>query len=278
VSEWVTLSLRASLSAPIEVEGLTADSCARLSTLGIQKLRAWQGNQTASVGDFFDVRGEHAPRVRVEGALGTVEGLATGNASGEVHIEGSAGSRVAAGMSGGHVVVHGDVGHDAGTSMAGGVLHVMGKAGDRLGAALPGAAKGMMGGEIVVAGSAGSNAAACLRRGLVVVGGDIATDAGRAMIAGTLVVLGSVSGVPGRGNKRGSIVVLGRVTIPDTYAYACTFEPGYVRLLATYLIRRYGVPIPSQALSARFRRFCGDAGTPGKGEILVCAPETRDGT
>jgi formylmethanofuran dehydrogenase subunit C len=273
VSEIVTLSLRSPVAESLEVEGLTADRCEGLSEREIAALPVWAGAREAAIGDFFDVRGGGSSRVRIEGSLAKVDGLAAGNASGEVLIDGDAGARVAAGMIGGRVEVRGHVGHEAGVAMAGGVLRVHGGAGDRLGAAVPGGSKGMTGGEIVVTGSAGADAASRVRRGLIVVGGNVGADAGRAMIAGTLVVRGSVPGVPGRGNKRGSIVGLGPIAVPATYRYACTFEPPYVRFVLTYLVRHFGLEIDPRIVAGRYRRHCGDAGMPGKGEILEWTPD-----
>ena len=148
------------------------------------------------------------------------------------------------------------------------MLRVRGQAGDRLGAAAPGASKGMTGGEIVVDGSAGAEAAARARRGLVIVVGDVGGDAARATIAGTLVVFGRTGADPGRASKRGSIIALGGVEPPATYWYACTYQPPHVRLTLTYIQRQYGIAVDARLLDGRYRRFCGDAGTPGRGEIL----------
>ena len=127
--------------------------------------------------------------------------------------------------------------------MSGGLLRVHGNGGHRLGAGLPGASRGMSGGEVVVAGRVGDEVAARARRGLVVVGGDTGASAGRAMIAGTLVVFGHVGPDPVAGNKRGSLLSVGGVRVPTTYRLACTYEPPFVRLLMTYLARRYGLAI-----------------------------------
>jgi hypothetical protein len=37
----------------------------------------------------------------------------------------------------------------------------------------------------------------------------------------------------------------------------------------TYLERRYGLPLPAHARDGLYRRYCGDAAGPGKGEILA---------
>ena len=161
------------------------------------------------------------------------------------------------------VRIEGDVAlvHGLGAGMAGGELVIDGDAGCRVGA-------GMTGGEIVVRGSAGSEAAARARRGLVVVAGDAGSDAARAMIAGTLVVCGRTGPRPGRSCTRGSIVALGGIAVPETYWYACTFQPSHVRLTLTYVRRRYGLTIDDRLLGGSYKRYCGDAGSPGRGEIL----------
>ena len=249
MSESVTLSLRGPLDGILDVEGITGDRFAALSEREIAAMPAWVGSRAAKLGDFFDVRGERSAHVRIEGDLSRVH-------------------RLAAGMTGGRVHVIGDVGDEAGLAMAGGVLLIEGNAGDRLGAATAGASKGMTGGEIVVLGSAGAEAAARTRRGLVVVCGDVGVDAARAMVAGTLVVFGRAGARPGRGSKRGSIVALGGIVVPETYWLACTYQPPYVRVMLTYLQRTYGLKVEDRLLDGKYRRHCGDAGNPGRGEIL----------
>ena len=275
MSDSVRLTLRTALDQSIEIAGLTPDRVATLSEAEIAGLPVLAGARRASLGDFFTVSGERSDRLHVEGDLRRVDGLGAGTAGGELLIDGSAGRRVGAGMRGGWIDVRGDAGDDAGVGMQGGALRITGDAGDRLGAALPGASKGMTGGEIVVNGSAGADAAARVRRGLIAVGGDVSAGPARAIIAGTLVVFGRTGPEPGRGSKRGSIVALGPIDIPETYEYACTYQPTYVRMLLTYLYRRYGVASPDGSLDGPYARYCGDAGAPGKGEILAYTPGSR---
>lgn len=264
----IRLRLRSSINEPIEIDGLTPDRTANLSNAEIAALTVRAGSRRAAVGDFFTVEGERSDRLHIEGDLRNVDGLGAGSASGEMLVHGNAGRRVAAGMTGGWIDIRGDAGDDAALGMHGGALRITGDAGDRLGAAAAGSSKGMTGGEIVVNGSAGAEAAARARRGLIAVGGNVGADAARAIIAGTLVVFGGIGANPGRGSKRGSIVALGDIDIPSTYAYACTYQPVYVRMLLTYLYRRYGLASSDAVLDGSYARYCGDAGTPGKGEIL----------
>jgi len=267
----VSLVLRGPLESSVEVDGLTADRFATLNALEIAELPVWIGSRGARLGDFFDVRGERSASVRVEGDahdLAHVDGLGAGMAGGELTIDGGAGHRVGAGMSGGRVHVRGNAGDEAGLAMSGGVLRIGGNVGDRAGAGVAGASRGMTGGELLVDGSAGAEAAAHLRRGLVVVGGDVGAHAARTMIAGTLIVFGDVASPVARANKRGTVIAARHVNVPPTYRYACTFEPPHVRLTMTYLRRRHGLAIDSRLVEGRYHRYCGDAGRPGKGEIL----------
>lgn len=273
MSDAVTLSLRAPLDGRLDVDCVAADRFALLAEREIAGLPVWLGARQAQLGDFFDVRGERSARLRVVGAVAGLDGLATSTAGGELVVEGDAGGRVGTGMTGGSVEVRGSVGDDAGLAMAGGTLRVLGNAGDRLGAAGPGASRGMTGGEIVVTGAAGREAAARARRGLVAVGGDAGAQAARAMIAGTLVVLGRAGPGAGVGSKRGSVVAVGGVEVPPTYRYACTYHPPHVRLALLHLRRRYALSVDERAVTGRYRRHCGDAGDPGKGEILEWTAE-----
>lgn len=254
MSDSITLTLRAPLAAAIALDGVQPHRCADLSERDIADIPVWIGRTRAHLGDFFSVRGERSTSVRIEGSTSAVNGLG-------------------AGMAGGELIVEGDAGDDAGTAMSGGLLRIDGSAGARLGSALPGAAKGMSGGEIIVGGSAGAEAGARLRRGLIVVAGDLGVQAGRSMIAGSIVVLGSCGEQAGLGSKRGSLVACGGIAVPATYRYACTFSPPSVRLTLTYLKRRHGLTIDNRLIDGDYRRYCGDAADPGKGEILeLCMP------
>ena len=258
MSDAVVLTLRAPLGARLDLNGVTPDRCASLSSKEIAALPVWLGASRGSVGDLFDVLGERAERVEIEGDLGNA-------------------CAVGARMTGGVLHVRGSVGDDAGQAMSGGVLRIDGHAGDRLAGPSPGASKGMTGGEVVVFGSTGASPAALVRRGLVAVAGGVGAHAGRGMIAGTLLALGPVGELPGVGNKRGSIIAAGGVAVPASYRWACSYEPSYVRLLLTSLRRRFGFPCDPALLNGRFDRYCGDAGEPGKGEILVWTGHERRG-
>lgn len=268
MSEHVTLTLRSPLEQEIEAECIVADAFATLGNREIAALPVWAGRHRHHLGDFFDVTGERSTSVRVVGDVRRADGIGAAMASGDLVVDGSAGSRVAAGMTGGRVDVLGSVANDAGAGMASGSLRIRKNAGNRTGAATPGASRGATGGEIVVEGSVGDDVGARMRRGLVFVGGNAGDRAARAIIAGTIMVVGHVGTEPAHASKRGSLVVGGDVRVPVTYRYACDYAPPHVRVALTYLSRRFGLSIAHTLVDGRYRRYCGDASTIARGEIL----------
>lgn len=269
MSDAITLTLREPLDFALEADAIAPDRFAALAEIDAAKLPVWAGTRRAELGDFLDVRGARSMRVRVVGSTSRLHGLGSGMAAGELLVDGDAGSRVGASMRGGTIELRGNAGDDAGAAMSGGALRIAGSAGHRTGAGLPGASRGMTGGEIVVSGSVGRDTGTRIRRGLIVVGGDATDRTGRAMIAGTIIVLGRVHGAAGTLSKRGTIVAVGGLEVPVTYRYACTFAPPHLRLTFTYLRRRHGLAVSDPVAFGRYRRYCGDAGEPGKGEILT---------
>jgi formylmethanofuran dehydrogenase subunit C len=268
MSDEVALILREGHYRAVELDGVTPDRVAALAEPAITALPIRVDGRTAVLGELFRVSGSGVARLRLEGDLRCCHGVGAGTRAGDLVVVGSVGDRAGAEMSGGTILVQGSAGDEAGLAMSGGTLRVTGDAGHRVAAAMAGASKGMTGGELIVGGSVGDDVAARVRRGLVVVGGDTGRGPGRSMIAGTLVVMGRCGSDAVHGNKRGSLVALGPVEVPATYAYACTYEPGFIRLLMTHLSRRHGLSIPRGALDGSYRRYCGDAVGIGKGEIL----------
>lgn len=268
MSEVVTLSARALPAYSLELDAVAPDRFGALSEREIAALPVGDGRTGGpSLGDFFDVSGGRAARVRVAGSA-QLDGLGRGMAGGELVVEGAAGRWLGAGMTGGRIVVEGGVGDDAGCAMSGGLIDVRGGAGARLGGALPGASRGMTGGEILVRGDAGGWTGLGMRRGLVVVGGDAGEETGHAMIAGTVVVLGRVGAGAARWSKRGTLVVGGEVAILPTFRYACTFRPPHLRLTLVQLARRHGWRVDERFVTGRYRRYSGDMAELGRGEVL----------
>ena len=70
---------------------------------------------------------------------------------------------------------------------------------------------------------------------------------------------------------RGTIVSLTPIRLLPTFAYACTYDPTFLRLYTKHLVT-LGISIPYEVQDGLYERYSGDTSVPGKGEILVWKP------
>jgi formylmethanofuran dehydrogenase subunit C len=250
VSAGVEARLRTELRQRADFSEVLPDGWVTLSAEELAKRPIYlEQDGELPCGDLFELTGEPAGRIRFLGALELAD-------------------RFGAGLSAGTAIVEGDVGEEAGLGMSGGILDIQGNAGVRTGGAAPGSKRGMRGGELIIRGSAGSEAGSFMRRGTLVVGRSAGDRAGLGMIAGTVILLGAAGNATGLWSKRGSVVALGQITPPETYTYACTYQPVHLRLSLGRLRVEYGLPIQRRHITGLYRRFSGDFAELGKGEIL----------
>ncbi|MFG1299621.1 formylmethanofuran dehydrogenase subunit C [Xanthobacter sp. V3C-3] len=261
------LSLRAPLSARLDLSGIGPDALDALVAAEVAALQVPLGAGVAPLGDLFTVE-EGAPGVLVISGDARLDGVGAGLAAGEIRVEGPVGVRAGAGMSGGLLRIHGSAGDSLAAGLSGGRIEVAGDAGADVGGALPGERRGMSGGTVSIAGSVGPRLGARLRGGLVLVGGDAGPRAAEGLIAGTLAVAGRLGPGAGRGMRRGTLLL---ATPPEAPA------PGFVDagpqdfIMLALLARR----VPELAavfggrLSGRAVRLVGDRLAGGEGEMLV---------
>ena len=185
------------------------------------RLPVHQGNEQASLGDIFHLKGKGNGEIRIEGDLSRIKLIGAGMSAGRVVIEGSAGMHLGVNMSGGEILVNGDAGDWVGPETSGGRIVIKGDAGHMVGSAYRGSQAGVTGGEIIVHGNAGNETGNTMRNGLIAIGGDCGDFAGVNMRAGTIVVLGRLGHRPGAGMKRGSIVSMEDARLLTTFTYAC---------------------------------------------------------
>ena len=107
-----------------------------------------------------------------------------------------------------------------------------------------------------------------MRRGIIAVGGPVRDFAGLQMKGGTIVLLGGAEIRTGAWMIRGTIISLKPIPLLPTFAYACTYQPTFLRLYARHL-ETLGLSIPYGAGDGAYQRYTGDTSVPGKGEILV---------
>jgi len=268
-----TFTLKHALTIPVEVDSINHAAVQQLSADEVRALPVLQGNQRASLADFFDVKQSATePNLMVwAGDCTRVKAIGAELCSGSIRIEGNAGMHLGREMSGGRIEVQGDVADLVATGMGGGEIHITGNAGDLVGAAWPGSKRGMNGGTILIRGSAGREAGHRMRRGTIVVGGDLGDAAGFDMIAGSIFSFGKIGACPGAGMRRGTIAAMDASTQPEllpTFKFSCLHKPVWLSFFLREL-KSVGFPVPEDCLDAEYRRYCGDFLTLGKGEVLV---------
>jgi len=262
---------------PVEAETICPDLLAGKGLPEIDGLPVYMGNQTHTLGDYFEVEGDVAETA--EGQLIVVEGdipwakyVGSKMTGGRIVVEGDVGMHVGSQMSGGEIIVNGCASDWAGAEMSGGLLRIKGDAGELLGAAYRGSSEGMKGGCIVVEGNAGVESGSFMRRGMIVVLGNIGPFAGAHMNGGEIFIFGCASrrlGAEMKGNG-GIIVCLGEVeALLPTFVYDTTYMPTSMRLYLRELRDELEIHEAGKFLDASFKRYRGDMAVGGNGEILI---------
>jgi formylmethanofuran dehydrogenase subunit C len=265
------LTPRQTPHVPLEAEGLTPDVLATLSHDEVRGLPVVLGKRQYRLDDFFDVEGPGSEDVEIRGDVGRVKWIGRGMTRGRITITGNAGMHLGAYVKGGTITVGGSASDWVGAEMRGGLIHVRGDAGGQIGAAYRGSRSGMNGGTILVGGTAGLEVGMRMRRGVIAVRGRVRDFAGLQMKGGTIVLLGGAEIRTGAWMARGTIVSLAPLRLLPTFAYACAYNPAFLRVYARYL-RPFGFDLPLEATAGAYRRYTGDTSVPGKGEILIWQP------
>jgi formylmethanofuran dehydrogenase subunit C len=147
-----------------------------------------------------------------------------------------------------------------GCAMKQGQITVDGDAGDFLGA-------GMLNGTIICHGNVGDRLGDRMRRGLILVEGNAGDYAATRIIAGTIGILGNTGSYLGFGMKRGTILLSKNSNLLATLQDCGTHTLPYLSLLFksfASLDTQF-----KQITSNRVRRYSGDVGVNGRGEVLI---------
>jgi formylmethanofuran dehydrogenase subunit C len=266
----ITLTLKEQPNVPLEAEAISPDVTATSSHDAIRGLHVFLGKRQCRLDEFFEVEGAASDDIEVRGDAGRVKWMGRGMTRGRLRIVGNAGMHLGSAMKGGTIEVTGNASDWLGAEMSNGLIRVAGNAGGQIGAAYRGSLKGMRGGTILVGGSAGLEVGMRMRRGVIAIGGSVRDFAGLQMKGGT-IVFGGAELRTGAWMTRGTIISLTPMPLLPTFAFACAYDPTFVRVYSKYL-HAVGVSLPCDARQGAYRRYSGDTSVPGKGEILVWQP------
>ncbi len=265
----LTLRLRQPLAQCIDMSPFIPERLQGKPAGEIARLPIWLGNRRVECGELFAVDGDGADRIVIEAESERLDRLGAGMTGGSIRVEGHAGAYLGYGMRGGSLEVSGNAGLAAGCAMRGGVLSIAGDAGDFLGGAVTGERQGMRGGLLRVRGSAGDRAGDLMRRGIILIEGDCGDYAASRMVAGSLLVLGRCGSHTGWGMRRGSLLSATEPrSLPVTFNDNGLQRLSFLSLLCQTLAEQTGLA-ELRERGPRVRRWLGDLGCGGKGEILV---------
>lgn len=265
------LTLKEAPHVPLEAEVLTPDSIAPLSPEEMRALPVVLGKRQRRLDDFFEIEGPPSDELEIHGDAGRIKWIGRGMTRGRITIHGNAGMHLGAHMRGGAIEVTGNASDWVGAEMTGGLIRIGGNAGGQIGAAYRGSLSGMKNGTILIGGSAGLEVGMRMRRGLILIGGPARDFAGLQMKGGTIVLMSGAEIRTGAWMVRGTIISLKPIALLPTFAYACDYNPVFLRTYARHL-ESLGFDLPVEAREGAYRRYVGDTSVPGKGEILVWQP------
>lgn len=253
----------------LDMSAFTPERLAGRAPEEIGQIPIWQGNRQQPAGELFRVTGRDPADIRIETDSDRLDGIGTGMTRGSITVEGRAGAYLGRQMQGGNLRVLGDTGIFAGSAMSGGSLRVDGSCGDYLGAPIPGERHGMRGGRIEIRGNAGDRAGDRLRRGTILIAGTAGDYSGSRMIAGTLIALGGTGGHTGLGMHRGTLLLPSEPDLPPTFNDNGVQDLGFLAVLSR-AFRDLDPPFRELGeRGTRVRRWLGDLGYGGRGEVLV---------
>jgi formylmethanofuran dehydrogenase subunit C len=265
----LVLRLRAAPRFRLDLSPLTPERLAGQSADAVTRVELTCGRRRVPVGEWFDVRGSAGPSILFEGDCARLDRIGAGMQAGQIRVEGDAGAYLGLGMQGGRIEVSGSVDAYAACALTGGLVRIGGDAGDYLGAALPGEHRGMRGGVVIVAGRLGDRAGDHMRRGLILAEGPCGDYCASRMQGGTIAMLGTCGARPGFAMRRGTLVFAGPAPSPGP-----TFnDAGELPLEFLVLLARSWKELPSRfaslvRTSTRVRRWTGDLGFAGQGELI----------
>ena len=269
----LTLTRISDTTVPIELEGLTPDRCASLSTSEIQNFTCFEGNRKRRLADLFQIAGTASDlQLVLQGDFSAVHWIGAGMQSGKILVKGDAGRHLGSSMTGGEIEVTGNAAGWAGAEMRRGLIRIRGNAGHCAGGALPGSVRGMTGGTLLIHGHCGDEAGLAMRRGLIAIAGSTGEFAGRNMIAGTLLTGGTCGPRAGAGMRRGTLVLAAGSDAPLLPAFSFS---GILELVTTRLRQKrllsLSFPVAPAVPGARLAVFRGDLSARGMGEIILPA-------
>lgn len=264
----LTLTLKAEPAERLDMRALVPGKLAGKTLREIEGLVVGTSNAPLALGDVFKVAGEAGPDLVIAGGSSRLDFLGCALDAGTLTVEGDAGAYAGSAMTGGRLVIRGSAGLQLGGGMKGGFIHVIGSAGNEPGGMLSGGRYGMSGGTIVVEKDVGARAGHRMRRGTILTRGHFGEGAGTRMMGGTLWTEAGFDADPGVQMRRGTLIGPSVARLLPTFGDGGWHDLVILRILSRDAAARLG-PLAPKPLPAKVRKYSGDLGIFGKGELLL---------
>lgn len=267
----LTFTLKKALPTSIDFSEITPDKLKDKALEHIRDQLLSNGKEKIKISDVFEVDGDDVENIVIQGDCVSARHVGSEMSFGTLTIQGNVGDYAGMRMQGGTLIVKGHAGNFTGSAMKDGVIHIQDDTGDFLGAPIPGDSFGISGGLVIVDGNAGDRAGDKMRRGVMLIKGNVGDYCGSRMIAGTIAIVGNAGEGIGFSMQRGTILLKQLPTLLATFNDCGTHHLAFLGLLQNYLAST-GFAV-SQFINqgTRVKRFVGDRGNGGLGEILVYA-------
>ena len=265
----LTFKLKQSLSSTINLSALTPDNLISKTIEQIVDIDLFAGKEKIKVIDLFDIEGDDNENIIIQGDLRLAQYLGKEMTMGRLTIEGNVGDYLGMSLKGGELRLKGNAGNFALSGMIDGTVHIEGDVGSFLGAPIPGNSFGIAGGFVAIDGNAGDRAGDKMRRGIMLIKGNVGEYCASQMIAGTIAIAGKVERNLGFSMQRGTIVLKEMPPLLATFNDCGTHNLPFLGLLQNYLASTDVNVSEFINPGIRARRFVGDRGNGGLGEILV---------
>lgn len=252
-----------------DLSPLVSQKLAGLSLDQIGALELACGNRSIRVDSLFSVSGSDAQNIVIKNSYAKLDYIGKELDGGSITIEGDVGAYLGMGMKSGSIVVQGNAGLYAACEMKKGYLEIQGNAGDLLGAALPGNKIGMKGGIVLVKGNVGERAGDHMRRGSILIEGNAGDYCGSRMGAGTIAVMGQTGRFLGYAMRRGTLLLWQQPNLSASFNDCGAHTLAFLPILFKSYQKLNSKFAEANAAFNRVRRYAGDMGELGRGEILV---------
>ena len=267
----VTLNLKTEPRSWVDCRELQPLSLCSLDPLEIAAIKLVVGTEVHPLGDLFDVEATPGePHLIIKNACRRLHYVGAKLNGGRIVVEGDVGDYLGCDLKHGEVLVNGNAGNFVASGQLDGLIHVRGNVGDYAGGAADTKMQGLKGGTLMISGLSGNFLGYKMRRGIIIAHENVGDHCANNMIAGTIILGSQCGNYLGLGMRRGSVIFLEKVE-PDIP----TFNPCGSFSLPILTILRHHVHLINHHIAMRLakiqkvRRFCGDLGYDGQGEVLI---------